>query len=251
MSDRDRLPQFSPPRFEAEVHGILSQCLDISPEELERWYQDLAAGSFEPVHLGADSLRGAFTKYTDSKDLGIDLPVWTGSASSAKPLLMVIAQDPLREPSKRRSIVVSTVFSLGTRAAPSGTGSYWGFLSQLLHKYDLYITDARKLFYRGSPKDKEFKLHPIHSILLRQELDAIGPAAVLTMGKVAREILESSGPVSVEHLAIPHLSGTVLQNVPVVVQLFKEWGRLTADAEFQRTGEQVQRSWARLKGNPE
>ena len=201
------------------------------------WRGKDTKGSVDWPAVGSDELKGAFTRLTDRgiRKLSMDLPIVVRSKKGTdRPLLMVVAMDPLRDGGGDDSTAPQRVdcwvpFSIieNPQAAGGSYRSNMAFFETLLDHYDLYLTDVFKLFFwAGRKKSNQlgsFREIDAHAELLRVEVDSMKPGAVLTLGNPARDAIlamvgEHPFPMQdIQHhiwldgktpvVSIPHISG--------------------------------------------
>ena len=125
--------------------------------------------------------------------IGIDIPVLINESQPAKGTIAIIAQDPLRNDKDKMlpqnpsgNTIIGTPFALHyTEKCYPQTAVYRRIIEKLLTKgYDIYITDARKIY----PKDKGLKGKEID--LLIREINRIKPRFVITLGSTANDYLD-------------------------------------------------------------
>lgn len=140
-------------------------------------------------------------------DVGIDFPL-TISKDSTKPLIMIVAMDPLRHLNSAKDIAYWVPFSILNNIEKEVKYSEvqnLSFFHELLKEYQIYLTDIYKVFYyNGSTKsnqDRNFtsKL-TIHSEILMEEIQITQPAAILTLGVKSQLALHKAFITEVQYL---------------------------------------------------
>lgn len=164
---------------------------------------------------------------------GIDLPVWfiDENENKTKKKIMILAMDPLRNKqnngTESNQISFNSPFSIHQKTK----NNYYPSIKQLSEKYDVYITDVFKLFFRNqenqnsvSNQDEKFIRLDIHTELLQKEIEIFKPDIILCLGKhpinglskIDKSIVPNSTIVSelknynftnIPTFAIPHASG--------------------------------------------
>lgn len=132
--------------------------------------------------------------------IGLDMPVLVTDSDSegkSKGTVVILAQDPLRGSTVQTDIILGLPFALQDGNAKGCTsvirGSKDSIVEHLISKgYDVYLTDIFKLYMRDLQNNKVYpdeNLYNEYLDLLRQELQLVGPAFVLTMGKEASRVM--------------------------------------------------------------
>lgn len=137
--------------------------------------------------------------FDDKEWFGIDIPVTISSNSKDRKKLMIIAMDPLREKSEKfnpRSITLNTPFTIHKNVK----NNYNQHILNLVEKeFDIYLTDAYKLFYikNGlikSNADPDFrKIKEIHRKILSNEIKEFRPEIILCLGKDSLNAMATLG----------------------------------------------------------
>lgn len=129
-------------------------------------------------------------------DIGIDFPLII-SKDSTKPLIMIVAMDPLRHFNNAKDIGYWVPFSILNdieNEVKYSEAQNLSFFHELLNNYQIYLTDIFKIFYYNgktkSNQDKNFtnKL-TIHADILQEEIRITQPAAILTLGVKSQNAL--------------------------------------------------------------
>lgn len=197
-----------------------------------RYYSDTTAVPIAITHPNFKDMRSKFIKdyHLDGAVVGLDLPTWFNLSSSRR--VMIIAQDPLRNPKwyhECNAAICSSPFGLHSREhRDNGRG---GLRMMLLIKalikqcYGVYLTDSYKYYLNGWKQDKSCEsfevgesvhipiskapkeLEAYHEIL-KKEIAIIQPTIIVAMGKVAQKALKSIMPEKdLQILSLPHFSG--------------------------------------------
>lgn len=153
--------------------------------------------------------------------LALDIPTWFNLNESTKYRIMIIAQDPLRNPKwywHDPGVSCSSPFGLQSKIWRKRGGNRMATLIELLIEtgFGIYLTDSHKFFARGwSSSDKAAplaKLAKEDSVLahyrdiLSEEIDIVKPDVILAMGTAAqdfKDLIESKG---VKVCEMPHFS---------------------------------------------
>lgn len=137
--------------------------------------------------------------------IGLDMPVLVTDSDSegkSKGTVVILAQDPLRGSTVQTDIILGLPFALQDGNAKGCTsvirGSKDSIVEHLISKgYDVYLTDIFKLYMRDLQNNKVYpdeNLYNEYLDLLRQELQQVGPAFVLTMGNEASRAMGTLSP---------------------------------------------------------
>jgi hypothetical protein len=146
-------------------HGSIdSESVDFSPTALK---------GFSNIRLGEMSW------------FGVDIPVWLSSKDARKNRVMIVAMDPLRseDPSgliRPDALTLNTPFTIHDKMVKN---NYNQQIIELAGKYDIYLTDAYKLFFRDTQNYSVVsnrmpgfkKSFSIHHKMLQKELDFFNP----------------------------------------------------------------------------
>ena len=131
------------------------------------------------------------------KDItGIDVPIWVSTGSNSnKKTVAIVAQDPLRNKNDKmltgvdfKQPIIGTPFALHYKQDKyPQTEVYRRIIAGLLNEFDVYITDAHKIYSRditfGRDKKREIDT-------LKNEFTARKPAFVITFGTTAKEYVK-------------------------------------------------------------
>jgi hypothetical protein len=141
----------------------------------------------------------SFLKNLNARSIGIDFPIKLSKGKN-RPVLMICAMDPLRADNKLKSPEenISDWVPFSIIKNPKKENKYsekenLHFFHTLLEKYDLYLTDIYKVFYREetkiSNKISNYTNLQIHRNILESEVNIIKPTAILTLGNGARDAI--------------------------------------------------------------
>lgn len=200
----------------AEIKLLLSRKLLNSNKTIESVYAELLsypekllmAGAIQEEEtnkalLSLDNFSDDFSYVKNLKgritDVGIDFPL-TISKDSTKPLIMIVAMDPLRNLKNAKDIGYWVPFSILNNIEKEVKYSEvqnLSFFHELLKHYQIYLTDIFKVFYyiekNKSNQDKNFtnKL-TIHADILQEEIRITQPVAILTLGVKSQNALHQA-----------------------------------------------------------
>lgn len=139
------------------------------------------------------ALLSNFAIHNTDTHIGVDIPSWFNFTED-KPRIMIVGIDPLRSGDNSRDMI-----SIGT---PYGLHEgkpnvYHSLVSQLAGKFSIYLTDTFKVFFREkgdenknsyrcnrftNPESKTWQ-EEIHQRIFAEEVKAIDPLAIITLGK--------------------------------------------------------------------
>ena len=199
-----------------EIKLLLSRTLLNSSEKVESVYAELfsfqdklmMAGTIQNEEpnkalLSLDNFSDDFSYVKNLKesitDVGIDFPL-TISKDSTKPLIMIVAMDPLRHLKNAKDIGYWVPFSILNNIEKEVKYSEvqnLSFFHELLNHYQIYLTDIFKVFYYNgkikSNQDENFtnKLK-IHAEILQEEIRITQPVAILTLGIKSQNALHKA-----------------------------------------------------------
>ncbi|MDE6265601.1 MAG: uracil-DNA glycosylase family protein [Paramuribaculum sp.] len=192
------------------------------------YYQDTSSVPIPVTHHLFRHLRTDFIKkhkeaghQIDGAVLGLDLPIWFNLSSKNK--IMIVAQDPLRNPKwyyECNAAICSSPFGQHGREHREKGGKRFSLLINNLvdNGYGVYLTDCYKYYLCGwsvtdgkkikSPLTKDVEiLRAYHDIILK-EISIVEPTVIVTMGNVARNALNNIlAKDNLTILNLPHFSG--------------------------------------------
>jgi len=153
-----------------------------------------------------------FPELQEFNRIGLDLPTWS-NVNYDKPIVMFIAQDPLRSDCYEdcHDIVVSSPFGVqDTTHRNSRHGIvYFSIFSEIVKKgFGIYLTDANKFFVKGE-KSVPFTKENIerYNQILQEEIRIVNPVKIITFGLDAqRSVMKIVDDKMV--LPLIHPSGT-------------------------------------------
>ena len=147
--------------------------------------------------------------------IGLDLPTWFNIRSDNR-RIMLIFQDPLRSAQwygECRNAVVSSPFGLHDkthRENPRGGKMAAELVKRLVAAgYGVYLTDARKYFVYDGKISHAYSRNrmQVYADILRQEMGLLQPSVCLLIGNEAARVFAEMN-IDIQHLHLPHLSGT-------------------------------------------
>ncbi len=215
--------KFKAQEFE-QICQLLCSIFDTTPAELEKLYQDIDS-TFDqpgwPLHFtsrdffvsASDVFRSVYQK---SPVIAVDLPslMELDDGRTDKPTIVIIGQDS-KNNGDYEQLVVGTPYGLhhkGSRERLKRTKLYFEMIQVLLELgYRVYLTDLLKIWVCnpeqryvgiGLPEaDRQRFLN-----LIKPELAAVQPLAVVTWGKVAGNAVDQL-QLDIKHLNFIHPSG--------------------------------------------
>lgn len=130
--------------------------------------------------------------YAD-RPLGYDLPCLLSADRSEKGRIMLCAQDPLRGPGPAK-LTVGTFFGIDSQY--HRTRRHWGMIWRLVRLlvdrgYDVWVTDAIKLFAGPNMIYKDEKLRNLCYSVMQEEIAAFRPNRVIAFGSIAESALRA------------------------------------------------------------
>ena len=124
--------------------------------------------------------------------IGIDIPVLVKKSRFDRPVIAIVAQDPLRSKTDKMlpvtppgNAIIGTPFALHYNEEKYlQTAVYRRIIEMLLEEgYDVYITDACKIY----PRKKGLKKNDEIDLLKREIIDRIKPCLAITLGSDAKK----------------------------------------------------------------
>ncbi|WP_301093070.1 uracil-DNA glycosylase family protein [Bacteroides acidifaciens] len=190
------------------------------------YYSDTCSVKIPITHPFFSQLRKKVISENNYKGavIGLDLPTWFNLISDKR--VMIVAQDPLRDPTwyhECEEAICSSPFGLhGREWRENGRGGRR--IALLVEKlidsgYGVYLTDAYKFFVRGwtfnekkadiLPLTKDSTAISLYREMLIQEIEIIRPNVIVTLGKAAGKALDSIlGERGYRILHMTHFSGS-------------------------------------------
>lgn len=190
------------------------------------YYSDTCSVKIPITHPFFSKLRNNVISENNYKGavIGLDLPTWFNLRSDNR--IMIVAQDPLRDPTwyhECKEAICSSPFGLhGREWRENGrSGCRIALLVERLidSGYGVYLTDAYKFFVRGwtfdeqkadiLPLTKDSVAINLYREILMQEIEIIRPNVIVTLGNAACKALDSilgEGDYRILHLT--HFSGS-------------------------------------------
>jgi len=198
--------------------------------------------------LRVDDLVGVFS-YLQQKvirTVGIDFPIYLSKGRN-RPILMICALDPLREedegqlnPNIISDWVPFSIINNLAKATKHTEKENLIFFHTLLEKYDLYVTDVYKIFFREGEKNSNsissYTSLAVHNDILHSEIDLVKPSAILTLGNDARDVVsylmkitppkwsdtvDKTNVNGIDVIMVPHISGTANGAKSPILKNFK------------------------------
>lgn len=193
---------------------------------LEPWngYTDTTSVPIPLTHTKYKYLRDMYLNNINGGQsgavVGHDLPTWFNLNNSPNGRIMIVAQDPLRNPkwyADCEGAVCSSPFGLHSaewRNNGRGGKRLYLLIWKLVESgYGIYLTDLMKFYVKA---ENEKALSPTPSLLeeyaeiLKKEIDIVRPSAIVTLGNRAMKALEMlniQDTDSVKKIPMPHFSG--------------------------------------------
>lgn len=218
----------------SEILRKLSELFNQFSCNLEPFYEELAS-NFEKdytvasqgfIEVDKPKLSNDFTalereRWTFATLTGFDLPVLLKPAQSFDKTILILGIDPLR---KRRDfpgasqdkLIIGTPYAIHSnfyRNRKNRTRVYWDFFAHVLKQYNVYLTDAFKIWMNISDQIENVKYQLEFSHLwvdlLRTEINSIKPYRIITFGSLANSLCKSAIDKSQMDIIIelPHPSG--------------------------------------------
>ena len=174
---------------------------------------DIADGKNERLAYQPEKLIGFENINLSEKSwFGIDIPVCFSSGRNNKRVI-IVAMDPLRNKSinyNPKEITLNTPFTIHDIEVKN---NYNDHIRKLALKYDVYITDAYKLFYRDeqnyksmSNRDLKFCSLNVHKEILSKEIEYFKPDFILCMGNNSAKSVASIANFSLKPITTTNLS---------------------------------------------
>ena len=127
---------------------------------------------------------------------GIDLPVLLSKKdpNDDTPTIMIIGESPIRDTRqlKEGGLYIGTPFAVAAKKdVPKQCNIYKYIFCHLLNEgYNVYITDAVKVWYNGLQKKDFIKEFKKYQKILKKEIDDTDPKLIVTWGKTAEKACE-------------------------------------------------------------
>ena len=135
------------------------------------------------------------SSFSNSSDLGHDLPYWIEVNEKEKGRIMLVSQDPLRKKQRSDFITFSTPFGMHSLDY-RGNRLVTQLVEQLLYRgYSVYLTDYHKLYSENSSGPVVVRNE---MDIIKEEIAIFEPTMIVALGKVAGnalQALQSSRPV--------------------------------------------------------
>ncbi|WBL33079.1 hypothetical protein O5O51_15420 [Sinirhodobacter sp. HNIBRBA609] len=168
---------------------------EISDRLRSDFYNGHEPGRSMPVIARNDWSTDLLSPYED-RTIGYDLPCLLSANRPTKGRVMLCAQDPRRNDGPAE-LTVGTFFGLDDNRLRTGKrhfGYFWALIrSCVMAGYDVWVTDAIKVFAGKDVLRSDPKLRELCFNILREEVNAFGPDKVLAIGRDARDALDQSG----------------------------------------------------------
>ena len=201
-------------------------------EGLKPWkdYKDTTSVPIPLTHPKFKNLRSDYLSTFDTDSggavIGHDLPTWFNLNGSDKGRIMIVAQDPLRNPkwySDCKDAICSSTFGLHSiewRNNGRGGKRLYLLIKKLVEfGFGIYLTDCMKFYVRA---ERQKPLSPSRSLLndyaeiLKEEIRIVKPTAIIAFGKKAKntfEQLELDISPEVLRIYMPHFSGNAQSTI--------------------------------------
>lgn len=189
---------FNPPAWNALIETqqplFRTKALEVISDRLrQEFYHGHAPDREMPVIDRSDWNTTLLGAYAD-RSLGYDLPCLLSADRAPKGRIMLCAQDPLRGAGPAR-LTVGTFFGIDSQY--HRTRRHWGMIWQLIRSlvesgYDVWVTDAIKIFAGQNIVMKDEKLRDLCYAVMAAEIAAFQPDRVVAFGSVADWALRAS-----------------------------------------------------------
>jgi hypothetical protein len=218
--------------YRKPVLDLLEEKLGLGPELLDDLYAHFKQAAESKSSIDQEGTHRFPIEELKDQDLknealgkcsyGIDLPVWFSAPTENRKKIFLLAIDPLRRPDDRTTANFNSPFSIHM----DENNNYVAAIKSLSEKYDLYITDIYKLFFREksnpavvSKSIGTFQTLEIHAELIEQEIDLFKPDFILCMGRAPLDGLHTLGrlspePQSVVQKLVPYTFRTANGHIP-------------------------------------
>jgi len=185
---------FLEPVYKKEILSLLHSDLGLNLDLLNKIYTHFQSpGDMHNIleekykYVNIDTLNQEFKKVALGKcSYGIDLPVWFSDRNENKKKIFLLATDPMRGINDKEVADLNSPFSIHA----SSNNNYYSAIKKLSNKYDIYITDIYKLFYREKTNKRQvsslsskFTSLDIHARLINREIAIFKPDLILCLGK--------------------------------------------------------------------
>lgn len=186
---------FNPPIWreiietQSELFTVRS-LLPISDRLRKEFHEGHAAGRAMPTIQKSEWVTPLLAPY-EEKTIGYDLPCLLSADRPTCDRIMMCAQDPLRKTGEP-IVTVGTFFGIDDRRCRSRRHyrPVWDFIRLcVLAGYDVWVTDAIKLFAGKGVVQKDRSLIDQCYSVLEAEIEAFRPTKVIGFGKVAQHSL--------------------------------------------------------------
>ena len=225
-------------RYSSQVFELLQKHLSFDQQLCKEVYNNFSESYYHPeasdpnhyFEVHPSTLQHFDQTVISGKcNYGIDLPVWFGDGGNRKKIL-ILAMDPLRAETTEENMGLTADLNSPFTIHKKLKNKYLPSILQLSEKYDLYITDVFKLFYREisnqkivSNQQESFINLPVHVNLLKDEIALFQADIILCLGVHALNGLAQIGDfepnksivskiknynfLGTPTFAIPHASG--------------------------------------------
>lgn len=194
-----RFCHFKDPEFDM-IARLLSGLFNVNESMIAAHYQSLME-DFEtegyPDHLVSrtffTSKDPAFQKiYLEAPSVGVDIPsvIELDDGVENKPTIAIIGQDPKRSKDSKE-IDIGTPYGMHHKGSRDENNRLTGLYAKMIAVplkmgYRIYLTDVYKIWVYGTKAPPKADLNRFKAVL-RTEIGAINPDAVITLGCTARD----------------------------------------------------------------
>ena len=152
--------------------------------------------------------------------VSFDFPIWFNMDDTKAQRVMFITQDPISRDVKWykdcRDALCTTVFGIHNplwRNKGTGGKRIWLLANQFVDNgYGVYFTDGYK-FAIQSPSGEAIAPNATHVVayheMLNAEIALVKPTLIVTLGRLAEDVLKSLSYAQIPVISLPHFSGQV------------------------------------------
>lgn len=225
---------------EKTLYKFSSGLTPYKPDDRDTYYTDTTAVPIPVTHLDFKKLRADYIEQEQVSGavIGFDMPTWF-NLSEADCRIMVVAQDPLRNPKwyeRCEDAICSTPFGLHSiewRENGRGGKRLYTLADHLVKAgYGIYFTDIFKFYVKAvghTVMQPGTNLLNAYRSILTNEIDIIRPTTIVALGKQAQRSLELMD-LDIRSIALPHFSGCAQS---AIKQYFGIEGKLSIDKQAE------------------